>query len=705
MRFAWGVIAIAVFVAPAHGEVDFATEVMPVLTKAGCNAGACHGAAAGRGGFRLSLLGGDANADYDAIVHEFEGRRINLAKPAASLLLLKPTGYLNHGGELVLPEESVGAKRIGDWIRDGAPQGRARNLTEFKVAPGGHRVEAIPATVSLRALAKFDAGPEEDVTEQTLFTSADGGAVEIDLDTSRATIKRRGQHVIIARFLNRVVPMQILVPLSDKRVDLTSEARSNFIDDEVLRRLTMLRLPVSSRADDATYLRRVRLDLTGRLPTSAEVTDYVNDSAGDRKTKLVDRLLASEDFAEYWTLHFARLLRLHSLPNEPEVATTYARWIREQIAADRPLNAWLQELLTATGDSTAVGPANFPRMVNDARAQAELVGEVFLGVRLGCANCHNHPLDRWTQDDYHGLAAVFSRLERGRHVKLGTRGGVTNPRTGEPALPCIPGEQTFAAEGDHRESVARWLTSPDNERLARATVNRLWKAMFGRGLVEPVDNLSETNPATHPELLARLAQDFAAHDYRLRHTLRLIALSETYARSSKVVAGNEADDRFYSRAFHRPLGPEVLADAIADVTGVPHDFAQQPAGTRAVALVDPLSPAPELAILGRCSRASGCDEQALAGGLPAQLHLLNGPFINARLKDRRGTLRVSLDRGESADAIVQAFFERGFSRSPTANELTHWRAKLGASDEQAFVERCEDFVWSLLNSRDFRENR
>lgn len=338
-------------------------------------------------------------------------------------------------------------------------------------------------------------------------------------------------------------------------------------------------------------------------------------------------------------------------------------------------------------------------------AQAELVGQVFMGMRLGCANCHSHPLDRWTQDDYHGLAAVFARLERGRIVQLAARGGVTNLRTGEPAIPRIPGTRFLNADGDHRGELAHWLTSSGNLYLARATVNRLWRAMFGRGLVEPTDDLRETNPATHPELLERLAQDFANEGYSIRHTLRLIALSHTYGRSDVILAANAADDRFYSHAYWRPLLPEVLADAIADVTGVAGVYAGHPEGTRAVSLVDPLSPAPSLDILGRCLRTAECDENpAEGGGLPAQLHLLNGDLVNARLTDKSGRLRQSLAAGRTDADILSDFHRRALGRGPTDDQLLRWNAGFDSKDLAERTERLEDFVWSLLNSRQFSQN-
>lgn len=698
-------LCLALFTGDADRPFDFDTEIIPVLTKAGCNAGACHGAAAGRGGFHLSLWGADPAADHEAIVHALEGRRINLARPELSLLLAKPTGQMNHGGNIVLSEQSRGTARLRDWIRSGSGRGAPRRLTGFELSPSQYVCDSVPVRIPLHSTARFDDGPSEDVTDWTIFTTSDPAAVEIDPATAVAQVRRRGRHVVIARFLDRVVPLQFIVPLADAPVDLSTEPRANFIDEEILRTLTLLRLPVSPSADDAAFMRRVHLDLTGRLPEPGAVETFLSNTVADKRARLVESLLSSDAFNDYWTLRFARLLHMHSLPNEKEGVRAYAAWLRGELAARRPFHDIARELLTATGDSHVVGPANFGRMVADARGHAELVGRFFMGMRLGCANCHNHPLDKWTQDDYHGLAAVFARLERGRNVQVASRGAVTNLRTGEPAVPRVPGERYLNSDGDHRVEFANWLTGTENHYFARATVNRLWRAMFGRGLVEPTDDLRDTNPATHPELLDRLAKDFAKHGYDIRHTLRLIALSRTYARTDASVSGNAADDRYYSRAYVRSLDPEVLADAIADVTGVANVYADHAAGTRAVTLVDPLTPSPSLDILGRCSRADGCDENAtVRGGLPMQLHLLNGELINRKLSDATGRLRRLIADGKTDAEIITEFYMRGLSRAPTVDELARWHERVSTGDAADRIERLEDFAWSLLNSRRFMEN-
>jgi Protein of unknown function (DUF1553)/Protein of unknown function (DUF1549) len=683
--------------------VDFDTEIVPVLTKSGCNAGACHGAAAGRGGFHLSLLGANPSADFQAIVHELEGRRINQARVDRSLLLAKPTGLLDHGGEVALDDD--GAELLRDWIVSGAPRGQPRLLTSFQVKQSRDPGNEIPSRIRLQATARFDSSEPEDVSRWTVFSPADPGAVEID-NNQIAHVKRRGQHTIIARFLNRVVPIQLNIPMSDKPIDLSNESRNSFIDDEVLRVLSELRIPVSPPASDAEWLRRVTLDLTGRLPQLSAIERYLANKSHDRRQQVVEELLVSDAFSDYWTLRFSRLLRMHSQPNDKEGLKAYSTWLRQEIQAGTGLDRIAYQLLTATGDSHEIGPANFGRMVNDAREHAELAGQFFLGVRLGCANCHNHPLDKWTQDDYHGFAAAFAKLDRGRIVKWTTRGAVTNLRTNEPAIPRIPGHRDLTGSGDYREDIATWLTSEGKDYFARATVNRLWQAMFGRGFVEPTDDLRETNPPTHPELLDRLADDFVKHGYRIRHTLQQIALSSTYARSSISLEGNKSDDRFYSHAYNRPLLPEVLVDAIADVTGVADRFEGQANDIRAIAIVDPLAPAPSLDILGRCTKVRDCDETGKSSsGLASQLHLLNGELLNRKLVDEHGRLSKMIASKASVQQVISRFFLLALSRPPTDAEVIRWSKRIEDVDPIEQRKKIEDFVWSLLNSRAFLQNQ
>lgn len=703
-KWAWSA-ALLLAAGTSGGEIDFDTEIIPVLTRAGCNAGSCHGAAAGRGGFHLSLLGGDPAADYDTIVHAFEGRRVNLARPAESLILAKPTGQLDHEGGDVLEEQGAGARKLAAWIAAGAPRAQRRRLSQLTVAPQGLVVEQLGTSVPLSAQATFDNGEVEDVTAWTVFTSSDPGAVAWDPAAGKATLLRRGQHVVIARYLDRVIPLRLTLPLADRPVDLRNEPRRNLVDEEILRTLETLRIPVSPPAGDEAFLRRVTLDLTGRLPTPEAVESFLSDRQEDKRVRLVDQLLDSEPFVEFWSFRLAGLLRIQPQPNDREGARVYQEWLRQQLRQRVSWRETTRALLTTLGDSHAHGAANFSRTSPDPRAHAELVSQVFLGVRLQCANCHNHPLDRWTQDDYHGLAAIFARLERGRVVTLASRGAVTNPRTGEPAIPRLPGSRDLAESGDPRTAFADWLAAPDNPLLAKAAVNRAWKALFGRGLVEPTDDLRDTNPATHPDLLDRLARDFIDHNYDWRHTLKLLATSATYGRSSTTQPGNAADDRFFSHAYRRPLEPEVLADAIADVTGVWDVYGSEPEGTRAVTLYDPRTPSTALDVLGRCSRQASCEGETVSGGLATRLHQLNGELINRKLTAPSGRLQLSLAAGSSGTEIVREFYWRALGRLPTTAEARTWEAAWSeAAGDTARRELAEDFVWSLLNCTEFTTN-
>lgn len=679
--------------------VDFDRQVVPILTKAGCNSGACHGAAVGRGGFRLSLYGGDPAFDYRSITREVHGRRINIAQPEDSLLLQKASEFLEHGGGYRLEYDGPAAQLLVDWIAAGAPRIDSPTLQQFTVSPAQFRADAVGAKLQLTATATF-ADRQEDVTRWTVFTPEDPASIEVDSETGVAKVLRPGRHIVVARYLDRVIASEILVPLTDEPIDLSSEVRENFIDEHVLGLLQTLRLPVSPPADDATFIRRVTLDLTGRLPAAARVQQYTANDDAAKRQQLVDELLASNEFNEYWTLQLAKLLRIHAQPSDKLGAKTYHDWLRAHVAADTPYDELARELLLATGDSHEVGAANFYRTVSGPREQAEFTSELLMGTRLRCANCHNHPLDRWTQDDYHGLAAIFAKVQQGRVVSPNPRGKVNHPRTGEPATLRIPGEQFIDANVDGRQALASWLTATDNPYFAKAIVNRLWKAMMGRGLVEPTDDLRSTNPATHPSLLAELAADFAEHGYSLRHTLRRIALSRAYGRSAIAVAGNAVDDRYYSRAIVRPLSPEVLADAISDVTGVPDTYGESPLGTRAVTLFDPQTPSVALDILGRCSREESCEAMPYAaGGLTTKLHLFNGELLNRRVDRRQGRLGDWLADQQDPEVIVQNFYLHALSRLPRPRELSFWSDQLRKGESSEAV--LEDFLWGLLSCREF----
>ena len=686
-------------------RVEFENDLVPLLTRYGCNAGACHGAAIGRGGFRLSLYGGDPKADYDAIVRQMRGRRVNLARPEESLLVLKPSEQVEHGGGAVIDDDGPAAKLLLDWIRQGASDESSRQLVRVVVTPPQSLARELGEPIQLRTVAHYSDGSQRDVTPWTVFAPEDDSAVVIDEQTYQATVRRRGRHIVVARYLTKVVPVELILPLTDSYVDLTSEQPNSFVDAEILSSLSKLGLEPSAGIDDAAFLRRVSLDLTGRLPSVEQRQRFVDRQQADKRSALVDELLGSEAFSEYWTYQLAKLLRIRPERNGDDTgARVYHRWLKEQVIDGESYQQIARDLIMGNGDTYELGPPNFHLVASGPREEAEFVSELFMGSRLRCANCHNHPLDDWTQDDYHGLAAIFAKISRGRTIQEDPGGKTIHPRTREPAVQRIPGEAFLSDDASAgRRQFVEWLTAEDNPYFAKAIVNRLWQRMMGRGLVEPVDDFRDTNPATHPALLNQLAEDFVTNGYQLRHTLRVIASSDAYARSATASLQNKNDDRFYSHRIRQPLEPEVLADAISDVLAVPDKYGGEPVGTRAVALVNPSTPSQTLDVLGRCGREESCEAVAGAvGGLAKKLHLMNGPLLNARIAVEGSRLYRLLREEREPLEIIEEFYLIALSRKPTQTEYNHWAKQLeNVSDPPAFL---EDFVWALMSSDEFVTN-
>ncbi|MCG9126048.1 DUF1553 domain-containing protein [Candidatus Poribacteria bacterium] len=701
------------YTSDSNEVIDFENDLIPIFTKFGCNAGACHGSAAGRGELNLSLFGGNPQADYQAIVRQFSGRRINLIYPDESLVILKPTAQTKHGGGQVLNENEEAVKLLLNWIKQGARYETQSELVRVEITPVQQIIRDLDNSIQLQAIAHFSDGTTMDVTQWTVFTPEDTSAIEIDADTSTAKMVRPGRHIILARYLTEVVPIEFIAPLNTTPIDntdlnqLSSKTGDTVIDGEIQKLLSILRLPASSTADDATFLRRITLDLTGRLPVPDQVINFLENKDTGKRETLVDTLLQSEEFNEYWTLQLAKLLRIGGQNGNSQGTLVYHKWLEQQIEDGIGYDQIARSVILATGDSHQVGPANFYRTNRSAGEQAEFLSELFMGARLRCANCHNHPLDKWTQDDYHGLTAILTKVDGNEQVvKVKQNAEVIHPATLETALPRIPGDRYLVSDVDGRAELVNWLTDGDNPYFAKAFVNRLWKAMMGRGLVEPVDDFRSTNPATHPELLIELADDFVLHGYDLRHTLKRIALSDAYARSSNSLPENVNDDRFYSHALKKPLPPEVLADAISDVLDVPDLYGDEPEGTRAVALIDPDTQSEALDILGRCGRESSCETtNASTDGLKRKLHLFNGELLNARIGVIGGRLDKLIESNKLPKEIIEVFYLAALNRLPTETERLFWQQHIDIYASAGSQQRVlEDMVWSLLTCNEFVMN-
>lgn len=453
------------------GAIDFDTQIVPILSKAGCNAAACHGGAAGRGGFRLSLFGGDPAFDHRSMVRELEGRRINYRTAADSLIVTKPTEMLEHGGGQPLEPDGDWAGTLISWIEQGAERKPLRRLIRINVAPSAPRFDQLPAQFTLQVEAEFADGTRRDVSQLARYATNDKASVKVN-EIGVVQVLRPGRHAVIVSFCDEIVPVIVTAPFAPPLIagDLD---KHNWVDESINETLASLGLSPAGLIDDRAFARRVRLDLTGRLPTPAQLREFVADERTDKRANLIDALLDSDEFVEFWTYRLARLLRVQPPGNDLRAAEVFRAWIQESLRTQFPWNSMVSQMLTATGDTHEIGPANMHRLSTNAREQAEYVSEVFMGVTMRCANCHNHPLDRWRQDDYHGLAQLFARIQRGRQVAWGKRGEVTHPKTRLPAVPRIPDGEPVKQLQQGRRQLATWLTHEDNAYFAKAMVNRL----------------------------------------------------------------------------------------------------------------------------------------------------------------------------------------------------------------------------------------
>lgn len=669
----------------AAAEWSFPTRVLPILTKAGCNAGACHGAATGQGGFALSLLGYHPEGDHAAITRELGGRRIDLGEPEESLILRKASRDMKHKGGLRIAADSEDYEALAAWIRDGAPYGsRELRVTGLAVGPAEVWAKGPGESAALKVTATFSDGRTQDVTAHAVYNSNDDAVAEVD-ERGRVTLRRRGLTAVMVRYGGQVAAVSVAAPMSDDDVVVEGFEPRNFVDRHVLDQLKRMRVRPSGLAGDAEFFRRVHLDVVGSLPTADEVRGFLREpSTVAGREAVVDRLLADERFVDLWAMRLADVLLIDLKRLGVVQGMEYHAWLRRQLSERAPLDRVARDLLTSRDE----GPANFLRIAQDPRDVGEHVSSMLLGVRIACARCHAHPFAAWTQADYHEFAAFFAP------------GRVAHPLGGRVVSPRPLGaEKAAAGGGDPREELAAWVTSAGNPYFARAFVNRVWKHMMGRGLVEPVDDFRVSNPPTNPALLDALAADFVQGGYDLRRLVRAIASSRTYQATSKAEDGHADGGRLFGRAHVRPIGAKVLLDAIAQATDFQLTFKGHPRVTRAVQLMDGLVEFEELDVLGRCRRDVRCDDRpgGAGAGLAAALHLMNGSTVNDRVPGPV-TANLLLKRRTNAEAVEELFL-RTLSRPPTERERGHFLRLLFDADDRETA--AEDLLWALLNSREF----
>ncbi|MDB5311031.1 MAG: hypothetical protein JWO38_5233 [Gemmataceae bacterium] len=696
----------------AADSFHFENDILPILGRYGCNSSGCHGKAEGQGGFKLSVFGSDPDADVAALTKEGRGRRVFPARPEESLILRKGSGRTAHGGGTKLVYGSEDYQLVRDWIAAGTPVGSpdAPRVIGLRVEPG-ERVMGVKAEVQLRVVARYSDGVEKDVTHHARFQSNNEMVATVTATGLIRSLDVPGEAAVMAAYLGEVGLFRTIVPRPGPPAVAQNLPQYNFVDQLVDNKLAKLNVTASPVCDDAEFLRRVYLDLTGTLPPPAAARKFLADPSKDKRVKLVEDLLKTPEFADLWAMRWADLLRVERAALGHERAYGYYSWVRNSVAGNKPFDQFARELVTAEGPLAEIGPANLYKVVTKPGEMAGAISQVFLGVRIGCAECHHHPFDRWTQADYYGMVGFFApvaaRGGKDAEAVFATGDPATNhPRTGKPVFAHALGATAPDAnpKGDRRLVLADWMTRPDNPYFARNLANRVWGWLLGTGLVEPVDDARATNPPSNPELLAALAKYTTENKYDVRKLITLITASRTYQTSSRPNATNEKDERNFSRAQFKRPDAEVLLDIVCQATGVPERFTGSPGTTRAVQLWDSKVRSDFLKLFGRPNRVTACEcERTREPSVAQVLNLLNSPDVQAKLSHEAGTV-ARLVREQTDDGkLVEELYLTFFARLPTAAEkdfaVGHLKTHT-ASRRQA----VEDLAWALLNSTEFLFN-
>ena len=715
-------------------EIEFTNHVEAVLARSGCNAGSCHGALAGKGGFRLSLRGYDPITDHFNITRQDRGRRIELAEPAKSLFLAKPSGAIEHKGGLRLPADSSDYAMLAKWIAKGAAGTRTTDptLVRIEILPNSVRLEK-GNIQPLIVQAHYSNGRVDDVTHWAKFTATDESIATVD-EHGLATVVGPGEGAINAWFASRIVSSRISVPFSKLEANQLAQLPcANFIDNHVASQLASLGLDASERCSDSEFIRRSALDAIGSLPSEQQVIEFLADDSPDKRGRWIDSLLETPEFVDYWTYRWSDLLMLNSNLLRADGIKAYYTWIRGHVQKNTPWDQFTREILTARGEALENGATNFYAINQDPESMTENACQAFMGLSIGCAKCHNHPLEKWTNDQYYAIANMFARVRaKGwggdprngdslRTVLVLDRGDLIQPLRGKPQPPAPLDAKPLDSDSteDRREALADWLTSPENPYFTRAIVNRVWAAYLGVGIVNAVDDLRASNPASNLPLLQGLGEHLIAHKYDLKELMRVILNSETYQRSSNTTNGNKNDKKYFSHYYPKRLMAEVMHDAITGVSTIPTVFDKvaflggdktptkfYQKGTRAIQLFDSSVDNNFLKTFGRNQRRITCEcERSDEPSIIQVLNLNNGDTLNNKLAEK-GSVVDQLMEAHNADykALVKSAYTRCLARYPTEREETRLVQELIEAKE---VERrlvVEDLMWSLITSREFLFN-
>ncbi len=690
--------------------VAFHTEVLAALTKSGCNMGACHGSPSGKGGFRLSLRGYDPPLDLVTLRGEYFNRRSNVLNPDESLLLRKPLMEVAHGGGRRLHANDPSHVVLKQWIAEGMrtePQG-APELLSIELFPKPRVLRDGADQQQLTVNGHFSDGTVRDITALTAFDTSDESIAAIT-PSGVVTREGRGEATILARYLDKMSTTQISFLTDRPDFQWPNPPEETRIDQLVFGKLKQLQIQPSELCSDSDFLRRATLDLTGRLPTLEETQMFHADTNPARRAALVDRLLASDDHARFWSLKWSDLLRCNSKKLTKSGVHKFRRWLFDVVKNDMPLDQFARELLTATGSTQQNPAAAYWKAARDEIDATETTAQLFMGVRIQCAKCHNHPFEKWTQDDYYGTAAAFNRVGRKEtglpddemiFVKAG--GEVTQPRTGKQMKVrlLLEGDVDVPNDQDRRVVFANWLTNNSNPFFAKSLANRIWGHVVGKGIVDPVDDFRDSNPPSNPELLNYLADELLKSGFSSRHLIRTIMNSRVYQLSSQRNKFNSDDETYFSHATTRMLTAEQLLDAICAVTGQPEEFSGMPGGTKAIDLVDPPEGHKFLQVFGQPQRELPCEcERSTDSNLSQALQLINGPTVHNKLRSETGNVHRWVAEGKSDAEIIDLLYQAALSRSALPQEQATAQAHIKASEDR--VRAVEDVAWAVINSKEF----
>jgi hypothetical protein len=687
----------------------FENDIVPLISRFGCNSAGCHGNSNGQNGFKFSVFGFDPLADYSAMVKENRGRRVIHSAPEASLLLMKASGQMPHGGGIRIRTGTDEYELLRGWIAAGTPMGdpTAPHVVTIRLEPK-ERVMRMKGQQQLRVIARYTDGHEIDVSAHARYQTNQEGLASVSAEGLVSVGDTPGEVAIMASYANCVDTFRAIVPRPNLIAQYPPFPDNNFIDGHVLRKLKKLNIAPSELCSDADYLRRIYLDVIGTLPTADEARRFLADKRANRRELLVDELLERPEFADYWALKWADTLRVDRQILGQKRAYAYYRWIRESIARNKPFDQFARELLTAEGPLEETGPANFYKVVNKPGETASTISQVLLGVRIACAECHHHPFDRWSQTDYFGMQAFFTPVSlkasaRGESVLASGDPVTKHPRSGDTIQPHALATKMpeKAPAGDRRLVLAEWMTSPQNPWFARNLANRVWAHMLGRGLVEPIDDVRDTNPPSNPELLDALSKHVVDTKFDVKQLIRAIAKSRTYQLSSKPNASNEKDEMNYSRSLFRRIDAEVMLDMVSQTLGVSEKFGGAPTGTRAIQLWDSKVTHYFLKLYGRPQRATACEcERIHEPSVSQVLHLLNAPEIHAKLTHERGNIakwvREKKSDADLVDEIYLTFYSRVPSEAERKTSQEHLQRNAGQRRQAA-----EDLAWTLMNTLEF----